>query len=61
MALRGIADAKLGTVLLEDGPVLLVGPPTEGVGKDILVSWNPGCLPLETTFDLGCGKMAGHL
>ena len=61
MALLGISDAQLGTVVKENLVIFRVSPSTERVGQYVKVSRYPFCFPLEIVFNLKGGEMAGHL
>ena len=61
MALLGICDAQLGTVVKENLVVFGIAPSTERVGQYVKVSRNPFCFPFEIVSNLKGGEMAGHL
>ena len=61
MALVGIVNSQPGTSLPEDFAVLVLPPTAESIGKNVLVGGDPLGVPLEAMFDLGGGKVAGHL
>ena len=61
MALHGIRNAQLGTVVLKNTVVFWVAPSAKRIGQNIKVGGNPFCLPLKVVLDLQGSEMARHL
>ena len=61
MALHGIGDAQLSTVVMKNAVIFRVAPSAKRIGQYVEVGGNPFCLPLEVVLNLQGSEVARHL